>query len=86
VAFTDGSGEGIVLIVEPKTDADPVTLPDEVRYAVGDAVGVVPRRVLVVASGTVEKTSSGKLRRSAMREAYARGELQPRALATAGAR
>jgi 1-acyl-sn-glycerol-3-phosphate acyltransferase len=40
-----------------------------------DALGMPPDEVLIVPPGRVLKTSSGKIRRSAMREAYVRGAL-----------
>ena len=40
-----------------------------------DAIGVPPDEVLIVPPGRVLKTSSGKIRRGAMREAYVRGDL-----------
>jgi hypothetical protein len=53
---------------------------------VSDAVGVAPAEVLVLAPGTIETTTGGKLRRNAMREAYGRGELAPFGSGGAGAR
>jgi fatty-acyl-CoA synthase len=63
------------LLVEPAAEADPEELSVQVANAVADSVGVPPGEVLVLPRGTVEKTTSGKLRRSAMRDAYLRGEL-----------
>ncbi len=40
-----------------------------------DAIGVPPDEVLIVPPGHVLKTSSGKIRRGAMREAYVRSDL-----------
>jgi fatty-acyl-CoA synthase len=70
VAFGRPDAEGVVLMVEPVEDADLEALPEEVKRTVGDALGVVPAEVVVVPPGTVEKTTSGKLRRSAMRKAH----------------
>lgn len=47
----------------------------EVTARVTEALGVPPDLVLVVSPGTVLKTSSGKIRRAATRDAYVRGEL-----------
>ncbi len=69
-----GEGE-VVIVVEPERGADPATLPRRVRTAVTDAVGLSPREVLVLAPGSIPKTTSGKLRRTALRDAYRRGEL-----------
>ena len=67
VAFMDAARERLVLVVEPEADTDPEALGRTVRHAVADAVGVPPSEVVVVPPGTVEKTTSGKLRRQAMR-------------------
>jgi fatty-acyl-CoA synthase len=75
VAFGSGDGEDIVLVVEPSAGADGDELAATVRNAVGDAVGLTPRQVVVLPPGSVEKTTSGKLRRSTMRSAYLRGDL-----------
>lgn len=47
----------------------------EVTTRVTEALGVPPDLVLMVPPGTVLKTSSGKIRRAATRDAYVRGEL-----------
>ena len=64
-----------MLLVESAAGTDGDELTVEVRNAVRDAVGVAPRRVVVLPPGSVEKTTSGKLRRSTMRSAYLRGDL-----------
>jgi len=77
VAFAGShSPEGEVLVVlEPGPNADLAALPGRVRQSVSDAIGIGPRQVLLVAKGAIPKTTSGKLRRSAVREAYERGTL-----------
>jgi fatty-acyl-CoA synthase len=75
VAFVKPGSDDLVLLVEPDGDADPTSLGRTVRRSVADAIGVVPSEVLVLPHRTIEKTTSGKLRRSAMRSAYAEGEL-----------
>jgi fatty-acyl-CoA synthase len=71
-----GSAEGsVTIVVEPRDDADVGALPSLVRSAVIDAIGVVPAAVLVVAPGTVPKTTSGKVRRGALREALGAGSV-----------
>ncbi|HXJ66720.1 MAG TPA: AMP-binding protein [Actinomycetota bacterium] len=79
VAFaTPGRGEGAAtVIVEARPGTDPAELPLPVRRAVTDATGVAPAEVLVLPPGTVLKTTSGKIRRSALRETHAAGGLQP---------
>jgi len=77
VAFAGShSPEGEVLVaLEPGPKADLAALPRRVRESVSDVIGIAPRRVLLVARGAIPKTTSGKLRRSAVREAYERGTL-----------
>lgn len=77
VAFVKPDSEELVLLVEPADDADPGALRKAVRRRVADAIGVAPAEVVVLPRRTIEKTTSGKLRRSAMRSAYADGELVP---------
>jgi fatty-acyl-CoA synthase len=61
--------EGIVVVAETRTD-NPAALHDSVIDAVCDAVGIPPLEVVFVAPGTLPKTSSGKLQRSACRKQY----------------
>ena len=75
VAFGSGDDEAVMLLVEASAGSDGEELTVAVRNAVRDAVGVAPRSVVVLPPGSVEKTTSGKLRRSTMRSAYLRGDL-----------
>jgi acyl-CoA synthetase (AMP-forming)/AMP-acid ligase II len=45
---------------------------------VTESVGIPPKEVVLVDPGTVPKTSSGKLQRSACRQQYQGGELARR--------
>ena len=66
--------EGIVVVAEAREDA-----PDAVREAVAgrvrDAVGL-PSEVVLVAPGSLPKTSSGKLQRSLCRSRYLDSDLE----------
>lgn len=76
VAFVPGEGpERIVLLVETNGRRSTIDLARSVGNAVANAVGAVPAEVLVVRRGTIERTTSGKLRRASMRAAYERGDL-----------
>jgi fatty-acyl-CoA synthase len=78
VAFGGGSdldGE-IVVAVEPNDASNLNQLPGRVRLAVFDAIEVMPRTVLVLPPDSIPKTTSGKLRRHALQQAYAAGRLQ----------
>lgn len=75
VAFKVPDAEEVVVLVEAREGFDLARLERDVTRAVADAVGTAPAEVVVLPPGTVEKTTSGKLRRAAMRDAYATGEL-----------
>jgi len=51
-------------------------LPTRVRDAVSKACSIAPTKVVIVAPGSVLKTSSGKLRRSDTRDAWAAGRVK----------
>jgi fatty-acyl-CoA synthase len=68
--------EGLVVVAETKaTDSDP--LRREVQHRVRDAVGLPVREVVLVAPGSLPKTSSGKLQRGLCKHRYLAAELQP---------
>jgi fatty-acyl-CoA synthase len=66
--------EGIVVVAEHRGD-DTGRLHDAVVDRVCDAVGVPPLDVVLVGPGTLPKTSSGKLQRSACKRQYHAGDL-----------
>jgi fatty-acyl-CoA synthase len=83
VAFATERTEGeAVVVVECGREQDPNDLPRRVWLEVSDALGITPREVLVLPGGTVPVTTSGKLRRSWVRDAYASGDLHGLALAS----
>jgi len=76
VAFGESGTEKLVLMVEPSdANADHGELRRRVARGVAAAVGVSPGEVVVVPRGAVQKTTSGKLRRAAMREAHRAGQV-----------
>jgi fatty-acyl-CoA synthase len=79
VAFTKPGAEEVVVVVESAEGGNGATVERDVRRAISDAVGVSPSEVVVLAPGRLEKTTSGKLRRSATRDAYSSGALAARA-------
>lgn len=78
VAFGTQGGTGrdlIVVVLEP-TDAKPADdLADRVRGRILEATGVAVDEVLVVPSGTIPKTTSGKLQRVRVRQRFEAGAL-----------
>ena len=67
--------ESIVVVAETKA-TDGEELRRAIHHRVLEAVGVPPRDVMLVLPGTLPKTSSGKLQRSACKERYLNEELQ----------
>jgi acyl-CoA synthetase (AMP-forming)/AMP-acid ligase II len=76
VAFNPPGTEEVVLLVEAGNGAAGPSLMRQVRNAVSAAVGLPPSEVVVLPPNTVEKTTSGKLKRAAMRDAYLSGALK----------
>jgi len=64
----------VVVVAETKLD-DTAALAKSISAAVTQHIGVPPRHVVLVDAGTVPKTSSGKLQRSACRRMFETGEL-----------
>jgi 1-acyl-sn-glycerol-3-phosphate acyltransferase len=69
--------ERLVVVVESSREEalDKGRIEDDVRRAIADLVGVPPDEVVVAPPRVLPKTSSGKIRRGACREAYLRREL-----------
>lgn len=77
IAFgVDGrhGAQNIVVVAEARAD-DLGSVAKAVTTAVADGVGIPPKDVVLVEPGTVPKTSSGKLQRSACKAQFIDGEL-----------
>ena len=59
----------LVVVAESKAD-DPSPIRQAVATRVREAVGLPPEEVVLVAPGTLPKTSSGKLQRGLCRSRY----------------
>jgi fatty-acyl-CoA synthase len=68
--------EGVVVVAESRTD-DPDLTRKLVHEKVLHTVGVPAKDVVLVAPGSLPKTSSGKLQRSLCRQQYLEAVLQP---------
>lgn len=68
--------EGLVVVAESKAD-ELETVRRSVLARVRDVVGIPAKDVVLVAPGTLPKTSSGKLQRSLCRDQYLGRELRP---------
>ena len=75
VAFGAGDPIQVVIVAEPTGTAAAETLIAEIRRVVGDLFGLPIGDVLLVPSGTIDRTTSGKVRRAAVHASYDRGEL-----------
>jgi len=81
----DAPGESLALFVESSREAtasEREELPEACREAVLGATTLSPDRVVVLAPGTLPRTSSGKLRRGETLRLYLAGELAPPAPVT----
>ncbi|MHB1139063.1 MAG: fatty acyl-AMP ligase [Microthrixaceae bacterium] len=77
IAFgTEGrqGAQNIIVVAEARAD-DLDVVAKGVTVAVTDAVGIPPKQVVLVQPGTVPKTSSGKLQRSACKQQFIEGTL-----------
>jgi len=77
VAFNLRGSEDVVVLVEARDYQAGAArrLEREVKREIVNAVGIRPSDVVVLPPGVVQKTTSGKLRRAEMRQAYASGTL-----------
>jgi fatty-acyl-CoA synthase len=83
VAEPETGTERLVVVAESRQTRpeDRTRLQAALIERVVDVLGIPPDTVVVSAPGSVRKTSSGKVRRSATREAYLAGQLEARASA-----
>src|SRR5215467_14175727 len=74
-----------VVVAEPSGTVPPSELTDAIRRRIVDVCGLVVDDVVLVPSGTVARTTSGKLKRSATKLLYERGDLATASAGTSGA-
>ena len=73
---TDAGTEEVVVVQEVRDEIDdPAATARRIRDAVATDHGLVPAAVVLIPSGALPKTSSGKVRRSACRASYLDGTL-----------
>jgi fatty-acyl-CoA synthase len=75
VAFgttSDGGPDRTVVLAEPSGTVPPSELTDAIRRRIVDVCGLVVDDVVLVPSGTVARTTSGKVRRAATKMLYER--------------
>ncbi len=82
-AVEHGRPDRVVMVVEPSGTVAVDALIESIRRRISDVFGVYVDEVAVVPSGTVGRTTSGKVQRAATRVRFERGEFTLR-LATEG--
>ena len=75
-AFGAGEPPRAVIVAEPTGTVPADSLIAEIRCAVSDLFGLPLGDVVLVPGGTIERTTSGKVRRTALQASYLRGELR----------
>ncbi|KAJ8604522.1 hypothetical protein CTAYLR_000943, partial [Chrysophaeum taylorii] len=77
-ATETGHEEALVVVLEIRAshNHDAAAIANAASTAIALEVGIRPRRIVVIRERTIPKTTSGKIRRRATREALHAGELQ----------
>ena len=76
-AIAPGHPDKAVVVVETRGPASADALRAEVRRRVLQATGLAVDEIVLASNGTIDRTTSGKLRRAELRERYATGTLVP---------
>jgi len=74
-AVESGRADRVVIVVEPSGTVPGDVLTETIRRQIGDLFGLYVDEVALVPSGTVGRTTSGKVQRAATKARYERGEL-----------
>jgi fatty-acyl-CoA synthase len=74
-ATENGQADRVVIVVEPSGTVPADVLADTIRREIRDLFGLYVDDVAVVRSGTVGRTTSGKVQRAATKARYESGEL-----------
>jgi acyl-CoA synthetase (AMP-forming)/AMP-acid ligase II len=77
--FVEGEGEQLIVLAEQdaRSERPPEELAADIHARILEGIGLAPRTIDVLEPGTLPRTSSGKLRRSAAIQAFAAGALAP---------
>jgi acyl-CoA synthetase (AMP-forming)/AMP-acid ligase II len=76
----------VIIVAEPSGTVPSDILSDAIRRRIGDLCGLSVDDVVLVPSGTVARTTSGKVQRAAIKARYERGELATAGVEHAGVR
>jgi fatty-acyl-CoA synthase len=80
-----GTSDRVVLVVEPSGTVEAAALAEAIRRRVSEMFGLYVDEIVPVSSGTIGRTTSGKVQRAATRARYERGELaEPERLSAEG--
>jgi fatty-acyl-CoA synthase len=74
-AIESGQADRVVIVVEPSGTVPAEVLIETIRREIRDLFGLYVDDVAIVRSGTVGRTTSGKVQRAATKARYERGEL-----------
>jgi fatty-acyl-CoA synthase len=74
-ATNHGRPDRVVIVAEPNGTVTTDVLTESIRRRIGDLFGLYVDAVALVPSGTVSRTTSGKVQRAATKARYERGEL-----------
>jgi fatty-acyl-CoA synthase len=77
-ATARGQADRVVIVVEPSGTVPADELTGQIRREIGDLFGLYVDDVAIVRSGTVGRTTSGKVQRAATKARYERGALGDR--------
>ncbi|HEY2905019.1 MAG TPA: fatty acyl-AMP ligase [Vicinamibacterales bacterium] len=70
-----GGPDRVVVVVEPNRTIATEPLTEAIRRCIGDLCGLYVDDVVLVANGTIGRTTSGKVQRAATKARFERGEL-----------
>ena len=71
-----GLADRVVIVLEPSGAVEAGVLTQSIRQRVADVCGLYVDEVVLVPSGTIGRTTSGKVQRLATRTRYERGEIR----------
>jgi fatty-acyl-CoA synthase len=77
-ATESGHADRVVIVVEPSGTVPADVLTGQIRREIGDLFGLYVDEVAIVRSGTVGRTTSGKVQRAATKARYEQGSLGAR--------
>ena len=74
-SFSDGADEQLVIVAEADSREDAEALRQAIRVRILEATGLEVFRVVLAPSGTLQRTTSGKLQRRKMKQLFEQGEI-----------